>query len=75
MARALAIQAKHDAMGEGEGGLVTGPREQAPWHPVLAAQPMYSFPGECRVQRFHPFGYCSSLNYSRRGLNLVVSVD
>ena len=44
MTRALGIQAKHDAMGEGEGGLITGSGEQAPWHPVLAAQPMCGFP-------------------------------
>jgi hypothetical protein len=37
MARALGVQAKHDAMGEGEGGLMTGSSEQAPWLSVLAA--------------------------------------
>ncbi len=44
MARALGIQAKHAAMGEGEEGLIAGSGEQAPWQPLLATQPTRSFP-------------------------------
>ncbi len=32
----LGIQAKHDAMGDGEEGLIAGSSEPAPWQPLLA---------------------------------------
>ena len=44
MARALGIQAKHDAMGDGEEGLIAGSSEPAPWQPLLPTQPTRSFP-------------------------------
>ncbi len=31
-------------MGDGEGGLIAGSGEQAPWQPLLATQPTRSFP-------------------------------
>ena len=40
-------------MGEGGGGLIAGSGEQAPWQPLLAAQPTRSFPA---VRQFGELG-------------------